>query len=54
MAKMFEEEPEPLDENDPQVKEELFETMNMMGVKPVDVADAEEAKEYAEWLAKSL
>jgi hypothetical protein len=47
--------PEPLDENDPEVKEEMFETYKFMRVAPEDLktASEEERREYAEWLAAS-
>ena len=50
---MFEEEPEVLNEDDPAVKLELFETMKFMGTTPKDLADPRDAKEYEEWLKKS-
>ena len=53
MANMFEDDPEPLDENDPEVKEELFQTMKHMGTNPSELKDPVEAAEYAEWLGKS-
>jgi hypothetical protein len=51
---MFEEEPEVLNEDDPAVKLELFETMKFMGTTPNDLADPKEAKEYEEWLKKDV
>lgn len=47
---MFEEEPEPLDEDDPEVQHELFATMRVMGAKPEDLPDLKDRKGYADWL----
>jgi len=49
----FEEEPEVLDENDPEIKEEIFQTLKFMGTKPASIRDPFEAAEYAEWLERS-
>jgi hypothetical protein len=43
--------PEPSDENDPEVKLETFETMKFMGTKPEDIVNEPEfAEEYRVWL----
>jgi hypothetical protein len=47
-----EEDPELGDENDPEYKEEMFETYLYMGWKPTDLRDPKDQKEYAEWLEK--
>lgn len=52
MKKMFEEEPGVLNEDDPAVKLELFETMKAMGTAPKDIVDAQEAREYEQWLKR--
>jgi hypothetical protein len=46
--------PEPLDEDDPEVKEELFEQFKFSGTTPEELtnAPAEWRKEYAEYLRK--
>jgi hypothetical protein len=49
---MFEEEPEVLNEDDPAVKLELFETPEVYGATSKDLGDPEDAKEYEEWLKK--
>lgn len=49
ISKMFEQEPEPLDENDPEVREEMFETLKYIGARPEDLPDPEERKQYAAW-----
>jgi len=47
------EDPEPHDENDPEYKEEMFETFKYMGLKPEDLRqDKKYAAEYAAWLKK--
>jgi hypothetical protein len=45
--------PEPLDENDPEVKREMFETHKHRGMKPDELLGStpEYRQEYAEWLA---
>ena len=50
---MFEEEPGVLNEHNPVVKRELFETLKFMGTTPKDLADPKDAKEYEEWLKKN-
>ena len=50
---MFEEEPEVLNEDNPAVKLELFETLKSMGTSPDRLVDPREAKEYEEWLEKN-
>jgi hypothetical protein len=47
---MFGEESGPLDEGDPEVQEEMFQTMKFMGAEPKDLVDAEEREQYAAWL----
>ena len=44
--------PEPLNENDPEVVEEMFEQYNYSGLKPEDLPgmDPELKKQYAAWL----
>jgi hypothetical protein len=42
--------PEPLAEDDPEVKLEQFETYKYMGWKPEDLKDEEVSKEYQAWL----
>jgi hypothetical protein len=44
--------PEPLDENDPEVVEEMFEQYNYSGLKPEDLPGMKPAlrKKYAAWL----
>ena len=44
--------PEPLDENDPEVVEEMFEQYNYSGLKPEDLPNMKAAlrKKYGEWL----
>jgi hypothetical protein len=44
--------PEPLDENDPEVIEVMFEQYNYQGLKPKDLPGmkAELRKKYEEWL----
>ena len=48
--KMFDEEPKLLEESDPSVRNEMYRTMQLMGVRPEGVADQDEAAEYDEWL----
>jgi len=48
----FHEDPEPGDENDPEYKEEMFETFKYMGWKPEQLRDPKDQKEYADWLKK--
>jgi hypothetical protein len=50
MGTMFEEEPEPIDEDSVEIQEELFETMKSMGTTPQDIAVADEARQYEDWL----
>ena len=50
---MFEEQPEPLDEEDPEVQDELFETLRVMGTKPEDLPDVEDRKDYTAWLSSA-
>jgi hypothetical protein len=47
--------PEPLDENDPETKEEMFSLHKYLGDKPEDLPGMteEQRKEYAEWLEKN-
>jgi hypothetical protein len=47
--------PEPLDEDDPEMKVEMFELHQSSGDRPEDLVGAspEFRKEYAEWLAKN-
>ena len=40
-----------LDEDDPEVQEELFETLKHLGVAPQDIPDQEERSQYAASLA---
>jgi hypothetical protein len=42
--------PELGNEDDPEYKEELFETYRDMGWKPEELTDAKYREEYAEWL----
>ena len=51
IEQMFDD-PEPLDEDDPEVKLEMFETHKYRGVKPEELTGAtpEYRQEYAEWL----
>ena len=50
---MFEEELGPLDEDDAEVKEEMFETMTYMGLEPKDLVDPQERQQYATWLVSN-
>ena len=44
--------PEPLNENDPEVVEEMFEQYNYSGLKPEDLPNMKPVlrKQYGEWL----
>ena len=46
--------PEPLDEDDPEVMQELFAQLKFSGTKPEDLPGAtkKQRKEYAAWLQK--
>lgn len=48
----YEDDPEPLNEDDPETKEEIFQTSKALGVTPdcLEGATEEQRKEYAEWL----
>lgn len=46
----YDEDPELGDEDDPEYKEEIFETMKSMGWGPEKLTDPAEREEYAEWL----
>lgn len=46
----LQEDPEPPDENDPEFKEEMFETYKEMGWRPEDLKNPQDAEEYAAWL----
>jgi hypothetical protein len=48
--------PEPLDENDPEVVEEMFEQYNYQGLKPKDLPNMKPAflKKYGEWLESQM
>jgi hypothetical protein len=48
--RMMFDDPAPLDENDPEVKLEMFETYKHMGSKPEDLGDGKLSRDYAEWL----
>jgi hypothetical protein len=50
---MFEAEPEAIDEDDPEVENELFETMKEIGIKPSNLVDPRESARYGEWLKLS-
>lgn len=52
MGRPYEDDPVPGDENDPEYREELFETFKAMRTKPEEIVDKRMAKEYAEWLEK--
>jgi hypothetical protein len=47
---MFDEEPEPLDESDPEVEQEFFETMKEMGTPPEAIVDLAERERYQTFL----
>ena len=49
----MQQDPEPMDETDPRVLEEMFEQAKALGDKPEDLSGASEEfrKKYAEWLA---
>ncbi len=47
---MFAEEPEPLDENDPEVQEDLFNSLLFMNATPEEVKDKKLSKLYKKWL----
>ena len=49
VRKMFAD-PELHDENDPEYREEMFETFRVLGWKPADIRDSDYAVKYAEWL----
>jgi hypothetical protein len=54
MPEMFRD-PEPLDEDDPEVKEEMFELYESLGYAPDSLTTATDAerKEYGDWLLKA-
>jgi hypothetical protein len=47
---MFQEYPAPLDEEDPEVQEEIFETLRAMRTLPEQLPDPLERRDYAAWL----
>lgn len=47
---MYAEEPEPLDENDLNVQEDLFGYLFETQVKPAELPDLTDQKRYEEWL----
>jgi hypothetical protein len=46
----YQEDPELGDENDPEYKQEMFETFKVMRWTPDEITDPQYRKEYAEWL----
>jgi hypothetical protein len=42
--------PEPCDPNDPEIVNEVLESMRALGWKPEDLCNPEDARAYAEWL----
>ena len=44
--------PEPGDENDPAYKEEMFETLKFMKIKPEELVDLVYRAQYIKWLGK--
>jgi hypothetical protein len=50
LTRPYLDDPEPSDENDPEVKEEMFRTFQYMKIKPEELKEDQE--EYAAWLAK--
>ncbi len=48
----YDEDPELEDENDPEFKEEMFQTFKHMGWTPDDLKNPGDKQEYAAWLAK--
>ena len=49
MAEMFDD-PTPLDETNPEIREDLFETFKDMGWAPEDIKDEELREPYRAWL----
>jgi hypothetical protein len=45
--------PDPLDDDDPEYKREIFETYKYMGWSPEEIEDRKEREEYAAWLNES-
>lgn len=48
----FRDDPELGDENDPEYKEEMFQTYKAMEWKPEDLKHPEDQGEYADWLQR--
>ena len=44
--------PKPPDEDDPEFKEEMFESFKYKGWKPEDLIDPKDRKEYGDWLKR--
>ena len=51
LENLYQEEPKPLDENDPEVLEDLFESLHFSGVRVTEVHDAKLQEGYQNWLA---
>ena len=50
MQNSYEEDPEMGDENDPEYRNEMFETFKYMSVEPEELRDPALRAEYAAWL----
>ena len=53
MPREYIENPDPLDDSDPEYMEEIFETYKYMGWTPEMIRDPQEREEYAAWLNES-
>ena len=49
MPREYIENADPLDDSDPEYKEEIFETYKAMGWTPERIVDRQEREEYAAW-----
>lgn len=53
MSREYIENSDPLDDEDPEYKKEIFETYKAMGWPPEKIKDLQEREEYAAWLKKT-